>query len=103
MKSENPIPANALTIAHETIVLAVYTNASVSLPLNAQGQELAFAKPRNLKALWDTGATHSAISDRLATEMALPNRGFCTGFHRLRNSSCACLPYSIGAAQQFRF
>lgn len=32
--------------------------------------------PRSIKALWDTGATHTAISDRLAAEMEIPSEDF---------------------------
>ena len=76
MKSEQSLPVYALTIEHETIVLAVYTSANVSLPFYKGDDDPVVNSPRNLKALWDTGATHSAISDRLALEMALPTEDF---------------------------
>jgi hypothetical protein len=78
MQSEPRPPIYSLTKEHDSIVLAVYTSASVSIPpVISETREMSEVLPtRNVKTLWDTGATHIAISDRLATEMQLPLEDF---------------------------
>lgn len=78
MQNESHPPIYALTKEHDSIVLANYTSARVSLPpFNGEIEGLAIDTPaQNIKALWDTGATHSAISDRLAAQMQLPSEDF---------------------------
>ncbi|MCC7246805.1 MAG: retroviral-like aspartic protease family protein [Saprospiraceae bacterium] len=64
----------AFTKEHETIVLAIYTSASITPPLfSAEKTEIPI---NTVKALWDTGATHSAISNRLAGKLNLPIEDF---------------------------
>ena len=75
MQNESRPPIYALTKEHDSIVSAIYTNAGISLP--AYFEEISEPQPaRNVKVLWDTGATHSAISNRLASEMRLPSEDF---------------------------
>lgn len=64
-----------LTRSHDRLVSAIYSSAAVQIPFDF-GE-----KPQNpdgswVKALWDTGATHSAISERLAAQMQLPTEDF---------------------------
>jgi len=78
MQNEPRPQIYALTKEHDTIVLAIYTSANVSLPpfiMENEGEATALPI-QNIKALWDTGATHTAISDRLAAEMQLPSEDF---------------------------
>ncbi len=79
MQSESRSSVYALTKEHEAIVLAIYTNASVlGLPLDIledDGQPLIFST-QPIKALWDNGATHTAISNRLAAHLQLPSEDF---------------------------
>lgn len=58
----------ALTIRHAEIADAIYTEAGVSL---AADELLESENTSTTKALWDTGATHSCISDRLARQLGL--------------------------------
>ena len=58
----------ALTIRHAEIADAIYTEAGVSL---AADELLETENTSTTKALWDTGATHSCISDRLARQLGL--------------------------------
>lgn len=76
MQSEQFLPVYAFTKEHDAITLAIYTSASVHLPQFVQEVETDAPQPRSVKALWDTGATHSAVSDRLAAGMALPTEDF---------------------------
>ena len=78
MQNDTRPPIYALTKEHETIVLAIYTSAIVGIPASGvenDPKEVVFPA-QNIKALWDTGATHSAISDRLAVRMQLPSEDF---------------------------
>jgi hypothetical protein len=54
-----------LTQANDTIVSAIYSSVEVSLPINSR-KKLNIEEKLWVKALWDTGATNSAISDRMA-------------------------------------
>jgi len=77
MQTEFAPPIYALTKEHDTIVLAIYTGASVSLsPIILEKEGAVDLKVQTVKALWDTGATHTAISNRLANEMQLPSEDF---------------------------
>mgnify|MGYP000287416268 CR=1 FL=1 len=77
MKREPLSAIYALTKEHDTIVLAIYTSASVSLTSFIEDEDETPATPaQSIKALWDTGATHSAISDRPAAKMQLPSEDF---------------------------
>ncbi len=79
MENENPLPVYALTIEHEFIAPAIYTGAGVCSPDVLAGLENLSPDDSRIhwkKALWDTGATQSCISDRLATELALEVDGF---------------------------
>ena len=71
MDNDNTSPAYALTKRHEDIACAIYTSAGVCLPENPVVSDND-ASIRWVKALWDTGATNSSISDRLAAEMDMP-------------------------------
>jgi gag-polyprotein putative aspartyl protease len=66
-KSRNSI--YAFTKEHESLVNAIHTLANVSLPNEILPNQ-------TIKALWDTGATHTAISERLALKMQLPIEDF---------------------------
>ncbi len=69
-----PADRFALTQTHDYLVSAIYTSASVGTPV-----EPSYEVPSNeywIKALWDTGATHSAISDRLAKILQLSSEDF---------------------------
>ena len=63
-----PISEFALTIRHDEIVDEVYLKISVAWAVpNVVGE----ASAGEAKALWDTGATHSCISERLAHKLGL--------------------------------
>ncbi len=63
----NALKPATLTIRHAEIVDAVYSEERISLAsLEASAENEA-----TTKALWDTGATHSCISDRLARKLGL--------------------------------
>ena len=62
-----------ITKSHDTIASAIYTSAGISLPEEFQEENFPV---RWVKALWDTGATHTAVSDRLANELNLPFEDF---------------------------
>ena len=62
------LPELAFSVRHNEIVDAIYTSAGVSLATEDIHSE---DKVATTKALWDTGATHSCISDRLASELGL--------------------------------
>jgi len=65
MQTEFAPPIYALTKEHDTIVLAIYTGASVSLsPIILEKEGAVDLKVQTVKALWDTGATHTAISNQ---------------------------------------
>ncbi len=79
MKNENSLTVYALTKEHEFIAPAIYTGAGVCSPDELVGSENLSPDDSRIrwhKALWDTGATQSCISDRLAEELALEVDGF---------------------------
>ena len=71
MENKNHPTVYALTKRHDEIASAIYTSAGVCLPESpiVPNDESAI---RWVKALWDTGATNSSISDRLASDMDMP-------------------------------
>ncbi|MBK6998174.1 MAG: retroviral-like aspartic protease family protein [Lewinellaceae bacterium] len=72
-------PVYTLKIEHDKIVLAIFSNVFVSLPPEfSPYNESVNASTLEVKALWDTGATHSAISDRLAAHLELPFEDFAS-------------------------
>lgn len=91
MENENPSPVYALAKEHEFIAPAIYTGAGICSPDELVGLENLSpddSRIRWKKALWDTGATQSCISDRLAEELELEADGFvdvatATGIARL--------------------
>ncbi|MFZ4632796.1 MAG: retroviral-like aspartic protease family protein [Saprospiraceae bacterium] len=79
MENENSLTVYALTEVHKYIAPAIYSGAGVCSP--DEFVELENVSPddyrvRWKKALWDTGATQSCISDRLAEELGLEVDGF---------------------------
>lgn len=72
-------PIYTLTKEHDSLALAIFTHVFVSLPPEFFEQnESSNVSTLEVKALWDTGATHSAISDRLATQLELPSEDFAS-------------------------
>ncbi len=72
-------PVYTLTKEHDNLALAIFTNVFVSLPPEfSRYNESADVSALEVKALWDTGATHSAISDRLAARLELPFEDFAS-------------------------
>jgi hypothetical protein len=69
MDSPKPTtPTIAFSIPHKSIVEAIYTPAKISLAFEQVPDDESLT---NALALWDTGATHTCISDRLARQLAL--------------------------------
>jgi hypothetical protein len=69
----------AFTKVHDGIAPNIFTNAGVcAVSLSKEDETMAPDDARFLwrKALWDTGATQSCISDRLANELNLEMIGF---------------------------
>lgn len=74
-------PIYTLQKEHDTLTFAIFTQVFVSLPPEFTKPETDIATSfMEVKALWDTGATHSAVSDRLATHLNLPLEDFVTVF-----------------------
>ena len=81
----------AFTKVHDGIAPNIFTNAGVcELSLLEESEILSSndARFQWRKALWDTGATQSCISDRMATDLALEIVGFveissAVGVHRV--------------------
>jgi hypothetical protein len=70
---------NALTKVYEGIAPNVYTSAGVCELSLMEGEESVVLDANSFiwrKALWDTGATQSCISDRLAENLSLEIVGF---------------------------
>lgn len=67
---DNPLstPVFAFTADYEQIVSAVFTTVGVFSAIDVTPAENQIS---NTKALWDTGATHSCISNRLARQLRL--------------------------------
>ncbi len=65
----------AITQAHEQIVLSILTKAGVC-PSHQAPTDTPKAPVHWATALWDTGANHSCISDRLAAQLRLPEIDF---------------------------
>jgi hypothetical protein len=65
----NPSQSFALTLAFDEIVEAIYSSIAIKSAVgNEDDSDFPFIWA---KALWDTGATHTCISDRLATRLGL--------------------------------
>lgn len=64
----DPLKTVAFTIRHAEIAEAIYSEARVS---HANLEASTAENEASTKALWDTGATHSCISDRLARKLGL--------------------------------
>lgn len=79
MENENPSNIHAFTKQYEFIAPAIYTIAGVcpsDLLIESETLLQDDSKIRWETALWDTGATHSCISGRLAEELGLAVEGF---------------------------
>jgi gag-polyprotein putative aspartyl protease len=65
---QEPLITYAFSIRHDAIVDAIYIPVKVSMALEPLPDDDLMA---STLALWDTGATHSCISDRLARQLGL--------------------------------
>ena len=102
MENENTYPVYALTKRHEEIVDAIYTSAGVCLPENFAISEQE-PPVRWVKALWDTGATNSSISDRLASDMQMPFEDYVYVATAMGTARVPHLPNSFVFTQSCRF
>ena len=74
MENEASSPVYSFTKEHESITPFIHTSAGACPPDELEAVESLSADDSRIrwkKALWDTGATQSCISDRLATEFGL--------------------------------
>jgi len=69
-KRESPVNKNFQTIITECIVSEAFDPKTTPHP-----------KKNTYNALWDTGATNTVITNRVATELKLSPRGKVTSFH----------------------
>ena len=79
MENENPEPVFALTKEHDEIAQSIYTAAGVCQTKEGENLESLHQEESRIrwtKALWDTGATNTCISDRLALELSLNDEDF---------------------------
>ncbi len=68
MDKPSSLPEIAFTIHHAEIVDAIFTEAKIALALD---ENPSSGDGVTTKALWDTGATNTCISDRLARKLSL--------------------------------
>jgi predicted aspartyl protease len=61
----------ALTESHNSVVSAIFSDVGIRKPVSL-GESDDFW----VRALWDTGATNSAISDKMAKKLKLPYTDF---------------------------
>lgn len=75
----SPNAMNAFTKVHDGIAPNIFTNAGICALSPFEESETLTPDDNRFqwrKALWDTGATQSCISDRLANDLALELVGF---------------------------
>ncbi len=74
MENEILHPVHAFTKEHDFIAPVIYTLAGISAPIALEDSEKLLPEDARIQwrtALWDTGATHTSISDRLAAQLDL--------------------------------
>lgn len=66
---------NAITINGNGILRTLISDVGISLPFIGKPEEQKELIIKNYKGIWDTGATGSVITKKVATELGLPITG----------------------------
>jgi hypothetical protein len=69
------------TCEYAGIVNALLTDSEVSLPYDPSVDGVVHPAIERVRALWDTGATHSMISSSLASRLCLVRKGIADTLH----------------------
>ena len=60
---------------YDKIVRELITDCGIAAPINLEKLDIASLQPRSYKAIWDTGATTTLITERVAVECGLEPTG----------------------------